>query len=591
MPETKSREITIQGIGASPGICIGKAYLVDKEGVDVVGRYRIEAEHIEKEVKRFKAAVKKSRDELRAIIENTPEDFLTPTRILETQEVLLKDKMLYGKTIDTIESEAVNAEWALKKVVTEAREIFQSMTDSYIKERVTDIVQLSERIMQNLVGAKRVDIGKIERRVILVARDLSPSETSQIQLDRIKGFVTDKGGKASHTGILARSLEIPAVLGLDRATVEIKNEDLIIVDGTDGIVIIDPGEPTLVEYEERKILFEEQKADFSSRSQAPAETLDGHHLAVLGNIERPEQVEAVLGYGGEGIGLYRTEFQYMGRSDFPTEEELTDIYSQAIQAAAPRPVTLRTLDINGDKFINAHSSYEEQNPALGLRGIRYCLQRPEVFHTQLRAILRAAIHGNVSVMFPMVATVREVQAAKQAVKDASESLAQDKMDYNDRIRLGVLVEVPSAVLMADVLADEVDFFSVGTNDLIQYTLAIDRGNEKVNHLFRPLDPAILRMLQNLTDVAKKKKVQVYICGEMAGYPIHVPILMGMGMDGLSVNPQSIPSVKYMIRSIKMQETTALAAEALKLQSAEKVFQLLQATYGEILEQMHQRKSE
>ena len=556
----------------------------------VVGRYHIGARQIAGEVKRFKAAVKKSQNELRAIIDSTPEEFLTPTRILETQEALLKDKMLYGKTIDTIEAESVNAEWALKKVVSEAREIFQAMSDSYIKERVTDIVQLSERVMQNLVGAKRVDIGKIERRVILVAHDLSPAETSQIQLDRIKGFVTDKGGKASHTGILARSLEIPAVLGLDRATVEIKNEDLIIVDGTAGIVIIDPGESQLIDYEERKILFEEQKADFSRRSQAPAKTLDGQRLAVLGNIEKPEQVASVLGYGGEGIGLYRTEFQYMGRSDFPTEEELTDKYTQAVQAAGTRPVAIRTLDINGDKFISAPAGYEEQNPALGLRGIRYCLKRPEVFRTQLRAILRAAVHGNVSVMFPMVATLHEVQAAKKAVQEAAESLARDSIEYSDRIRLGVLVEVPSAVLMADVLADEVDFFSIGTNDLIQYTLAIDRGNEKVNHLFRPLDPAILRMLQHLTDIAKKKNVQVFICGEMAGYPIHTPILMGMGMDGLSVNPQSIPAVKHMIRSIRMQDTAALAAEALKLQSAKKVFQLLQSTYGEILEEMQQQKS-
>ena len=591
MPATKpkSNEITISGIAASPGICIGKAYLVDKEGVDVVGRYYIAPSHIETEVKRFKAAVKKTKDELRAIIENTPEDFLTPTSILETQELLLKDKMLYGKTIETIESESVNAEWALKKVVRQAKDIFQSMDDSYLQERGTDIVHLSERIMQNLVGAPGVDIGEIAKRVILVAPDLSPAETSQIRLDRIKGFVTDKGGKASHTGILARSLEIPAVLGLKKATAEIKNEDLIIVDGSAGIVIVGPEENTLVDYEERRNLFEEHKAEFSRRSQAPAETVDGHHLAVLGNIERSEQVAAVLNYGGEGIGLYRTEFQYLGRRDFPTEEELFNKYTEVITAASPRPVTIRTLDINGDKFITASTATEEQNPALGLRGIRYCLQRPEVFRTQLRAILRAAVHGNVSVMFPMVATLREVLAAKQAVAEAAESLAQDKIDFSDRVRLGVLVEVPSAVIMADVLADEVDFFSVGTNDLIQYTLAIDRVNEKVNHLFRPLDPAILRMLKHLTDVAKEKNVQVFICGEMAGYPVHTPILMGMGMDGLSVNPQSIPSVKYMIRSIRMQETAALAAEALKLKSAEKVFQMLQSTYKEALEQIDQRK--
>ena len=588
-PEAQGREIILTGIAASPGICIGKAYLVDKEGVEVVGRYSIAPEHVKKEVKRFKAAVKKARDELRAIIENTPEDFLTPTSILETQEVLLKDKMLYGKTIDTIQSESVNAEWALKKVATAAREAFQAMSDSYIKERATDIAHLTERIMQNLVGAVRVDIGKIDKRVILVAPDLSPAETSQIQLERIKGFVTDKGGKASHTGILARSLEIPAVLGLKDATAQIKNDDLMIVDGSAGVVILDPGEQMLVDYEERRIQYEEHQAAISRRSQDLAKTLDGQRLAVLGNIERSGQVVSVLGYGGEGIGLYRTEFQYMGRKDFPTEEELYDKYADVIEVMAPRPVTFRTLDINGDKYITASTIHEEANPALGLRGIRYCLQRPEVFRTQLRAILRAAVLGNTSVMFPMVSTLRELRAAKQAVQEAAESLAQDKLAYNDRIQIGVLVEVPSAVMMADVLAEEVDFFSVGTNDLIQYTLAIDRGNEKVAHLFRPLDPAILRMLKHLTDVAKQKNIPVFICGEMASYPIHTPILMGMGMSGLSVNPQSIPVVKQMIGSIRQQETAALVEEALNLQSAEKVFQLLQSTYGDTLEAIDQHK--
>jgi phosphotransferase system enzyme I (PtsI) len=589
MPEINSKEIILTGIGASPGICIGKAYLVYKEGVEVIGKYPIEAADIKKEVKRFKAAVKKARDELRTIIENTPEGFLTPTSILETQEVLLKDKMLYGKTIETIQSESVNAEWALKKVVAGAREAFQAMSDSYLKERVTDIVHLSERIMHNLVGAVGVDIGKIDKRVILVAPDLSPAETSQIQLERIKGFVTDKGGKASHTGILARSLEIPAVLGLTKATAAIKNEDLMIVDGSSGIVIINPDEQTLLEYEERRGQYEERKAAFSSRSQAPAETLDKQRIAVLGNIERSEQVASVLSYGGEGIGLYRTEFQYMGRVDFPTEEELYEKYLEVVEVAAPRPVTIRTLDINGDKYIAAQTGHEEQNPALGLRGIRYCLHRPEVFRTQLRAILRAAAHGNVSVMFPMVATLDEVLAAKESVQEAAASLVQEDIAHSDRIRVGVLVEVPSAVVMADVLADEVDFFSVGTNDLIQYSLAIDRGNEKVAHLFRPLDPAILRMLKRITDVAREKGVEVLICGEMAGYPIHIPILMGMGMDGLSINPLSIPPVKHMIRSIRMEETGAVAAEALKLHSAEKVFQMLQSTYKDVLEEIGQQK--
>jgi len=587
MPEAENKELTLHGISASPGICIGQAYLVDKEGVDIIAQYHIQKSKIKDEVKRFKAAVKKSKDELREIIENAPEDFLPHTSILETQEVLLKDKMLYGRTIETIENDCVNAEWALKKVASSVKSIFQGMSDSYLKERASDIVHLSERIMRYLVGAKQVNIGEIDKRVILVAPDLSPAETSQIRLERIKGFVTDRGGKASHTGIIARTLEIPAVLGLEKATVAIKNEDLIIVDGSSGKVIIGPDEQTLVKYEERRIRYQQHHAAITRRSRAPAETQDGQRIRVLGNIELSEEVVSVLSYGGDGIGLYRTEFQYMSRPDFPGEDELYDKYADVVAVIASKPVTIRTLDINGDKVVAVANGPSEANPDLGLRGIRYCLQRPDVFKTQLRAILRAASQGNVRVMFPMVSTRREVVESKRIMNEVAESLDKEGLPFNSAIEIGVLIEVPSAAIMADKLAEEVDFFSIGTNDLIQYTLAIDRGNKKVSHLFRPLDPAILRLLNQITTVAREKKVKVFICGEMAGYPIHVPLLLGLGMDELSMNPQSIPAVKQMIRSIKIKDTPSLAQEALKLASAEKTFELLRATYGGILSEIEQ----
>ena len=582
MQETAENEFMLTGISASPGICIGKAYLVDKEGVDVVSRYPIPKDKLPDEVKRFKAAVKKSRDELRAIIENTPDEFRQQTSILETQEVLLKDKMLYGKTIDVIEQEQVNAEWALRQVVTHLKTIFQGMSDPYLKERAMDVVHLADRIMGNLVGVKQVDIAMIDKRVVLVAKDLSPAETSQIRLERIKGFITDKGGKASHTGIIARTLEIPAVLALGNATSTIANDDIVIVDGNNGTVIIHPTDDTLLEYEERRMRYERHKAAISRSSRLPVKTLDGQNVKVLGNIELSEEVVSVVNYGGDGIGLYRTEFQYMGRPDFPVEEELYDKYSDVVQVMAPKPVTFRTLDVNGDKAISSENGLQELNPALGLRGIRYCLQRPEVFHTQLRAILRAAVHGNVRLMFPMVATVGEVVQAKRAIEEAAASLANEGLAYNSDLKIGVLIEVPSAVIMADVIAREVDFFSIGTNDLIQYTLAIDRGNKNVAHLFRPLDPAILRMLKRLSDVARQNGIKLFICGEMAGYPIHTPLLLGLGLDELSMNPQSIPVVKQMIRSINIGDTSTLVTEALKITSAEKVFALLRDTYGNML---------
>ncbi|HHP7236578.1 MAG TPA: phosphoenolpyruvate--protein phosphotransferase [Desulfobacterales bacterium] len=585
MPTEHRKEILLSGIGASPGICIGKAYLVDKEGVDVVARYMIAPEQLNNEIKRFKAAVKRSKDELRAIIENTSEEFRQQTGILETQEVLLKDKMLYGKTIETIQNECVNAEWALKKVVAGLKGIFQNMADSYLRERAADIEHISDRIMTNLTGARGVNIADIDKRVILVARDLSPAETSQIRLERIKGFVTDKGGKASHTGIIARTLELPAVLGLENATRIIKNEDILIVDGSSGSVIIHPREKTLISYEKRIALYERHKAAISRRSRLSAKTLDDKTVRVLGNIELPEEVVQVVNYGGDGIGLYRTEFQYLSRPDFPSEEELYDRYSDVVQVMAPKPVTLRTLDINGDKALVSEMDAPEENPALGLRGIRWCLQRPDVFQSQLRAALRAAVHGNIRLMFPMVAIRSELVRAREMVDRAAESLDRNGTAYNRDIPIGALIEVPSAVIMADVFAKEVDFFSIGTNDLIQYTLAIDRGNQKVSHLFRPLDPAILRMLKHVVDTAHDHGIKVFICGEMAGYPIHIPLLLGLGIDELSMNPQSIPSVKHMIRSIQFSDTAPLVEEVLKLTSAEKTFELLRDIYKDVLEEI------
>lgn len=580
MPEKDNDEIRINGISASPGICIGKAYLVDKEGVDVVEKYQIQAEEIQPEIKRFKTAVKKARDELHDLIEETPEAY--HTNILETQEVLLKDKMLYGRTLETIENESVNAEWALKKVVSEVKSVFQGMANAYLKERASDIVHLSDRIMRNLVGAEQVNIGKIDKRVILVAKDLSPAEASQIQLERIKGFVTDKGGKASHTGIIARTLELPAVLGLGNVTTLIDNDDVIIVDGITGTVIIKPSENTLLDYEERKLRYEARLASITRSSRLPAETTDGYRLKVMGNIELPEEVVQIINYGGEGIGLYRTEFQYMRRQVFPSEDELFDKYNDVVEVLEPKPVTIRTLDINGDKALSSDNGVTEVNPALGLRGIRYCLQRQDVFMTQLRAILRAAVSGSVRIMFPMICSLAEVIESKRLLSEAAESLDREGIPYNCDLQIGVLVEVPSAVIIADHLAEEVDFFSIGTNDLIQYALAIDRGNRQVNHLFRPLDPAVLRLIKQVCDVARQKKIKVFMCGEMAGYPIHLPVLLGLGLDELSMNPQSIPAVKRMTRSLDLSQCKALIPEVMKQKSAEDVYHLLQIHFGDIM---------
>jgi phosphoenolpyruvate-protein phosphotransferase (PTS system enzyme I) len=581
MKQSSSTEIVLKGISASPGICIGKAYLVDREGVDVVDRYAISEKNVKKEVKRFKSAVQNAKQDLRAIIENSPAE-LQKANILETHVVLLNDKLLYGRTIEAIEKERVNAEWALKTVVNQIKAVFQEMPDPYLKERVSDIIHVSNLVMHNLMGAEAQSIGTIGKRVILVARDLSAADTSQINLERIKGFITDLGGKTSHTGIIARSLEIPAVVGLEQATRMVANDDLVIVDGTTGDVIVHPSEQTLMEYAERQASYERYRAVITRDSHLEARTPDGHHIDVMANIELPEEVVAVLNYGGDGIGLYRTEFQYLNRTSFPSENELFENYKDVIEVMAPRPVTFRTLDINGDKAMAIDTGFAEDNPALGLRAIRYCLKRPAVFKTQLRAILRAAALGSVRIMFPMISIHFEICEAKRLLDEAAESLEKDGLPYKRDIPIGAMVEVPSAVVIADLLAREVNFFSIGTNDLIQFTLAIDRGNKQVAHLFQPLDPAVLRMIKRTADVAKDSGITVGMCGEMANQPLYAPLLLGMGLHELSMNPQAIPVVKRMIRSVRIADTHAIVTEVLKQPTALKVLAVLRGAYGELV---------
>ncbi len=582
MSDANAIEIVLNGIGASPGICIGKAYLVDKEGVDVVRKYFIEKGNLPGEIKRFKAAVKKAKDELKAIIKNSHEELRQQRYILETHIVMLKDKMLYGRTIETIEDERINAEWALKKVVSNLKSMFQNMSDPYLKERAADIVHVSDRVMKNLLGAEPVNIADICKRVILIAHDLSPAETSQIQLEKIKGFVTNRGGKASHTGIIARTLEIPAVLGLNQATRIIQNDDLVIVDGTAGTVIVHPREETLVKYEEYKIRYEEYRAAITRGSYLVAETTDGFQLPVMGNIELPEEVVSVIDHGGDGIGLYRTEFQYLNRSVFPSEDELFDKYMDVVEVIAPKPVIIRTLDINGDRAIAPGTERDEINPALGLRAIRYCLQNPEIFKTQIRAILRVAAYGDVRILIPMISSCDEVYETKRILNEVADSLDKEGAVFKRGIELGIMIEVPSAVIMADVLAENVDFFSIGTNDLIQYSLAIDRGNSEVAYLYNPLHPAIIRMIKHVVDVAHEKGIKVFMCGEMASDPIYIPVLLGLGLDELSMNPQSIPAVKSMVRSLNIKDIKRFMKDMLKQTSAAAVMKLVQDTYGSIL---------
>jgi phosphotransferase system enzyme I (PtsI) len=580
-----SQEIVIKGIGGSPGICIGKAYIVDREGVDVVQQYYLFDSDLDDEIDRFKKAVANSTKEMEDIIASVPSEYHEQLYILETHKVLLKDKKLYDKTCAMIEANKINAEWALKKVSTEIRRIFNDMSDSFFRERGADVAHVTDRIMRNLTGNKSQEqIQDIHKRVILIARDLSPAETSQIQLHKVQGFVTELGGKTSHTSIIARTLQVPAVLGVAGAKEVITSESIIIVDGTKGAVILNPSDESLIEYEEKKSLSEQRRKHMMRFSSKPAQTPNGVQKKVMGNIELLEEVVSVLDHGADGIGLYRTEFLYITSHELPTEDQLFENYREVADLMYPMPVTIRTLDINGDKKAGVFNGYEETNPVLGLRAIRYCLKRPDIFKTQLRAILRAAEYGNVRLMFPMISGVKEILAAKKILDETKNDLIKDHIPFNGDIEVGIMIEVPSAAILSDLMADYVDFFSIGTNDLIQYALAIDRGNHDVAHLFQPLHPAIIKLVKTVSEAAHQKNVKLFMCGEMAADPFHVPILLALGIDEFSMNPPSIPSVKSIIRQISTENMTPFLENVLKQKSSDEIIQIVQDTYGDLFKE-------
>jgi phosphotransferase system enzyme I (PtsI) len=577
-----SGQISIRGISGSPGICIGKAYLVDKEGVNLIKRYPISDAQISKEIDRFKQAVSKAKNDYARIIESIDKTIEDNLDILETHMALFEDKMLYGRTIEAISTDKINAEWALRKVSRRAKDMFQQIDDPYLKARVNDIDQVTDKIMSSLFGAEDKKISDINKRVILVAQDLSPAEASQIQLERIKGFVTDRGGKDSHTSIVAKSLKIPSVLGLGKAMVSVKNDDILIVDGSDGLLIINPDEDTLFRYEERLTKFEAYRAGLERESHLPAVTKDGVVLNLMANIELVEEVVAAKDYGAKDIGLFRTEFLYLDLRRFPTEDELFCKYKELVELMSPHSVTIRTLDINGDKVNPYLSVVEEANPSLGLRAVRFCLENEPVFVTQLKAILRAAAIGNIKLLIPMISCVEEIIQVKQALGKAIQELEQEKKFFNKDIPLGVMIEVPSAAIMADHLAEHVDFFSIGTNDLIQYALAIDRRNPQVAHLYQALNPAVLRMIKMTCDAAKKQGIDIVMCGEMAGDPINIPILIGLGLTHLSMNSASIPVVKNMIRNIDSRTAESSMEKIMGLKTVKEITDYIINEYKDIL---------
>jgi phosphotransferase system enzyme I (PtsI) len=561
---------SLRGIAVSRGIIIGKARLVDRSKVKIFYQYLIGDDQLSREIERFKQAVRITEAQLNALKNGMPEQLRGHAFILDSHVMILKDSMLNDATIRKIHDEKINAEWALKKSFEEIREIFAQIDDEYISNRIKDVENVTERILRNLSGDKQPSLADIKERVIIVAHELSPGDTSELNTSKVMGFITEVGGRTSHAAIMAQALQIPVVVGLDSATSLVAEGDLLIVDGNTGEVIINPSEAAIIEYQERQLQQEEYKSSIARVSHLPAVTLDGHAIAVKANMEFLEEVAAARDYGSDGVGLYRTEFLYLRRSGLPKEEELFEDYREVVEIIAPAPVTIRTLDLGADKFTQGSDGHREMNPALGLRAIRFCLRKPEIFKTQLRAILRASHYGNTRVMFPMISGLQEILDVKEILNQVKEELDREKIAYDRKMKMGIMIEIPSAVTMAEVLAHYVDFFSIGTNDLIQYALAIDRVNEHVAHMYQPFHPALLRMIQQVVNAAKMVGIDVSVCGEMAGDPLCVGILLALGIDELSMNSRAIPVIKKIIRSITLKNAQADFGNVIELNTAGEV---------------------
>lgn len=548
---------TKKGIGVSSGIAIGRVFLLDRRRISV-SRVDITEDQVKDEIERFKRAIATSRDQLEDVKRRHYNDIVKEhSYILDSHILIMEDKTLINGTIQLIRDHRVNAEWAIKKVISDFSRIFEDIQDEYIRERKIDIEQVGERILKSLTGQRMEGLIEIPSDAVIVAHDLAPSDTLQMKKDRVVGFATDIGARTSHTAIMANSIGISAVVGLEDITERVDNGDLIIVDGNQGLVVINPDGATLLEYRQRQQKHLYLVEELQKIRTFPTITLDGHTVELMANIETPDEIEMVMDKGAKGVGLYRSEFLYMNRPDLPTEEEHFLAYRKVAEKVAPFSAVIRTLDVGGDKISAALNLGDEVNPALGLRAIRFCLKHPDIFRTQLRGILRASAFGKIKILLPMISDVEELRKAKTLLREVQDGLRQEQVPFDEAIEVGVMIEIPSAAFTADILAKEADFFSIGTNDLIQYSLAIDRSNEHVAYLYEPLHPAVLRVLVQVVKAAHEHNIPVAMCGEMAGEPLYAVALTGMGIDYLSMNPAFINRVKRIIRSTTRVEAAKL----------------------------------
>jgi len=570
-PEHGKKTLVLKGIGVSPGVVIGKVYLFDPLDVQL-SFYKLEdLTLIPQEIARFKNAIRESELELLKIQENLKKTKVTePLYIIDVHRLILQDKKFISRTIKYIRRLGVNAEWAVRMTLDHYKQIFEGVQDVYISSRISDVQYVSQRILRNLSGEKKEIVWAVGDGVIVVAHDLSAADTAQMKMDKVVGFATDSGGRTSHTAIVARSVELPAVVGLDNITRVARTGDDIIVDGTSGLVVVNPYPDMLKRYEEKRLLYSASKEEYLKYAKLPAVTKDGYKVQIGGNIEFVEEMPSAITHGVEYIGLYRTEFIYINREELPTEDDHFNNYSQIVTTKGLLWSTIRTFDLGGDKFPSNKKQAKELNPQLGLRAIRFCLKEVELFKTQLRAIWRVGALGKVKILFPMISGVEEIREAKKLLEEAKNELLAQGVKIASEMEIGAMIEVPTAAIIADKLAREVDFFSIGTNDLVQYSLAIDRANERLTYLYEPMHPAVLRLIKKVVDAAHNAKIRVAMCGEMAGDPLCSLILLGLELDELSMNHLAIPRVKKIIRESTLQESKLLLKKAMSFNTAAEV---------------------
>ncbi|MCM3586244.1 phosphoenolpyruvate--protein phosphotransferase [Mesobacillus maritimus] len=569
----------LQGIAASNGIAIAKAYrLVEPD-------FSFEKKTVdspEQEVARFQSALKTAKDELEQIRTRADKELgADKAAIFEAHLLVLSDPELISPIEDKINSENVNAEHALKETADMFVSMFESMDNEYMKERAADIRDVTKRVLAHLLGIQIPNPSMVTEEVIIVAEDLTPSDTAQLNREFVKGFTTNIGGRTSHSAIMARSMEIPAVVGTKTATTEINNGDLVVVDGLKGEVHINPTPEMLEEYKQQQADYAKQKAEWAKLVNEKTVTADGQHVELAANIGTPKDLKGVVENGGEAVGLYRTEFLYMDRDQLPTEEEQFTAYKAVLEGMEGKPVVVRTLDIGGDKELPYLNLPKEMNPFLGFRAIRLCLEEQDIFRTQLRALLRASVFGNLKIMFPMIATLVEFRQAKGMLEEEKQKLQSEGIQVADKIELGIMVEIPSTAVLADQFAKEVDFFSIGTNDLIQYTMAADRMNQQVSYLYQPYNPSILRLVKMVIDAAHKEGKWAGMCGEMAGDETAIPLLIGLGLDEFSMSATSILKARSLIRNLSKADMEVLAEKALQMGTTEEVVEVVQSTVSSL----------